>query len=178
MNLRVISSSPSVRSAPVLTAEQAVLAARSLAPKFAERAAHAEKIRRIPDESIEELHTSGLMRLMQPKRFGGSELGLGVLMDVVLEICKGCSSTAWTYSNLASHSWNIGQFELQAQEDVWGDDPFALAATGLAFPCGKATPVEGGYMVSGKWPFGSGVDASTWMLVGAMTEQEIGRAHV
>lgn len=171
MNLRVISSSPSVRSAPVLTAEQAVLAARSLAPKFAERAPHAEKIRRIPDESIEELHTSGLMRLMQPKRFGGSELGLGVLMDVVLEICKGCSSTAWTYSNLASHSWNIGQFELQAQEDVWGDDPFALSATGLAFPCGKATPVEGGYMVSGKWPFGSGVDASTWMLVGAMTEQ-------
>jgi len=55
MNLRVISSSPSVRSAPVLTAEQAVLAARSLAPKFAERAAHAEKIRRIPEESIEEL---------------------------------------------------------------------------------------------------------------------------
>ena len=78
MNLRVISSSPSVRSAPVLTAEQAVLAARSLAPKFAERAAYAEKIRRIPEESIEELHTSGLMRLMQPKRFGGSELGLEI----------------------------------------------------------------------------------------------------
>jgi 3-hydroxy-9,10-secoandrosta-1,3,5(10)-triene-9,17-dione monooxygenase len=60
---------------------------------------------------------------------------------------------------------------LQAQEDIWGEDPFALAATGFAFPCGKATPVNGGYKVSGKWPFGSGVDASTWMLVGAMTEQ-------
>ena len=172
MNLRVISNpAKSVLSSPVLTAEEAVAVARSLAPKFAERAAHAEKIRHVPEESIEELNASGLLRLMQPKRFGGSELGLGVLMDVVLEICKGCSSTAWAYSNLASHAWNIGQFELQAQEDVWGDDPFALAATGFAFPCGKAIPVEGGYKVSGKYPFASGVDASTWMLVGAMTEQ-------
>ena len=116
MNLRVISNpAKSVLSSPVLTAEEAVAVARSLAPKFAERAAHAEKIRHVPEESIEELNASGLLRLMQPKRFGGSELGLGVLMDAVLEICKGCSSTAWAYSNLASHSWNIGQFELQSQ---------------------------------------------------------------
>jgi len=162
------------RNAPVLTAQQAIEAAKKIAPRLAERAAQAEQIRRIPQESIKELNDSGLLRLMQPKRYGGSELGLGVLMDVVLEVCKGCSSTAWVYSNLASHSWNIGQFELQAQEDMWADDPFALAATGLAFPCGKATPVAGGYQVSGKWPFGSGVDASTWMLVGAMTEQNGG----
>lgn len=175
MNLRVISKpAHAVQTAPVLTALEAVGIAKKLAPKFAERAAHAEKIRRVPEESIAELNAGGLLRLMQPKRFGGSELGLGVLMDVVLEICKGCSSTAWAYSNLASHAWNIGQFDLQAQEDVWGEDPFALAATGFAFPCGKAVPVEGGYKVSGKWPFGSGVDASTWMLVGAITEQNGG----
>ena len=108
MNLRVISTpAQPVQTAPVLTAQEAVGIAKKLAPKFAERAAHAEKIRRVPEESIEELNASGLLRLMQPKRFGGSELGLGSLMDVVLEICKGCSSTAWAYSNLASHSWNI-----------------------------------------------------------------------
>jgi 3-hydroxy-9,10-secoandrosta-1,3,5(10)-triene-9,17-dione monooxygenase len=104
-------------------------------------------------------------------RFGGSELGLDALMDVVLEISRGCSSTAWIFSNLASHSWNIGQMELAAQEDVWGVDPDALAATGLAFPCGKAVRVEGGYHLTGRWPFGSGVDASDWMFVGAMAEQ-------
>ena len=175
MNLRVISShAQAIQTAPILTAEEAVSIAKKLAPQFAERAAHAEKIRRVPDESIDELNASGLMRLMQPKRFGGSELGLGVLMDVVLEICKGCASTAWVYSNLASHAWNIGQFEMRAQEDVWGNDPFALAATALAFPCGKAVPVEGGFKVSGKWPFCSGIDACTWILVGAMTEQNGG----
>ena len=172
MNIRSIASVKPVPAASKrLTAQEAVQAAAALVPRLAERAAEAERLRRIPQATIDELHEAGLMRLMQPARFGGSELGLDALMNVVIEIAKGCTSTAWVYSNLASHSWNIGQFELRAQEDVWGTDPDALAATGLAFPCGRATPVEGGFKLSGKWPFASGVDASTWMLVGAMTER-------
>ena len=171
MNIRSIAS---VKPVPLarqrLTAQEAVQHAAAMVPRLAERAAEAERIRRIPQATIDELHETGLMRLMQPARFGGSELGLDALMNVVTEIAKGCTSTAWVYSNLASHSWNIGQFDMRAQEDVWGTDPDALAATGLAFPCGRATPVEGGYKLSGKWPFASGIDASTWMLVGAMTE--------
>jgi 3-hydroxy-9,10-secoandrosta-1,3,5(10)-triene-9,17-dione monooxygenase len=171
MNIRSITSVKSVPAAPKqLSAAEAVQRAAAMVPRLAERAAEAERLRRIPQETIDELHQTGLMRLMQPARFGGSELGLDALMNVVIEIAKGCTSTAWVYSNLASHSWNIGQFELRAQEDIWGSDPDALAATGLAFPCGRATPVEGGYKLSGRWPFASGIDASTWMLVGAMTE--------
>jgi 3-hydroxy-9,10-secoandrosta-1,3,5(10)-triene-9,17-dione monooxygenase len=154
-----------------LTPQQALQVAAEMVPRLAERAPESERLRRVHPDTIAELHSSGLMRLMQPARFGGSELGLDDLMNVVFVIARGCSSTAWVYSNLASHSWNLGQFELQAQEDIWNDDPHALAATGLAFPCGRATPVEGGYRLTGLWPFGSGVDASTWMLVGAMTER-------
>ena len=156
---------------PVLTALQAVQAATEMVPRLAARAADSERMRRVHPDTIAELHSSGLMRLMQPARFGGSELGLDDLMNVVFVLARGCASTAWVYSNLASHSWNLGQFELQAQEDIWLEDPNALAATGLAFPCGRAVPVEGGYRLTGLWPFGSGVDASTWMLVGAMTER-------
>jgi len=171
MNIRSIASVKPVPAASKrLTAHEAVQLASAMVPRLAERAAEAERIRRVPQTTIDELHEAGLMRLMQPARFGGSELGLDALMNVVIELAKGCTSTAWVYSNLASHAWNIGQFELRAQEDVWGTDPDALAATGLAFPCGRATPVEGGYKLTGKWPFASGVDASTWMLVGAMTE--------
>ncbi len=163
---------PTSRSAPPrLTHAQAVEAAKAISPRLAQRAAAAESLRRIPEETLNELHASGLMRLMQPKAFGGSELGLCALMDVVLELARGCASTAWVYSNLASHAWNLGQLEAQAQHDIWDQDPDALGATGLAFPCGKATPVAGGYRLSGKWPFGSGVDACTWMFVGAMTER-------
>ncbi len=159
------------KPAKQLTHEQAVAAAKALRPRLAERAAQAEALRRLPDETVTELHESGLMRLMQPAAFGGSELGLCALMDVVVELAKGCASTAWVYSNLASHSWNLGQLSAQAQHDIWDEDPNAMGATGLAFPCGKAVPVDGGYRLTGKWPFGSGVNASTWMFVGAMTER-------
>lgn len=151
--------------------EEAVAAARKLVPRLAERAQRCEELRRCPDETIADLHASGLMRLMQPARWGGSDLGVDTLVAVTKELTRGCASSAWVWLNCASHAWNIGQFGLQAQEEVWGNDRHALAAGGLAFPCGKAVPVDGGYRVSGRWPFGSGIDACAWDIVGAMVER-------
>lgn len=166
---------PAVSNVVFANAEEAVAAARVLTPRLIERAQQCEELRRCPDETLTELHASGLMRMFQPKRFGGSELGADAMFEVVLEMCRGCPSTTWVWFNLASHSWNIGQFSLQAQQDVWGGDPHALAAGGLAFPCGKATPAEGGYKLSGRWPFGSGIDGATWHLVGAMVDEGEGK---
>ena len=175
MNVRNLTLAKSSPTKPIKhTSQSAVAAVKELVPRIAARARESEQMRRVHPDTIRELHEAGLMRLMQPARFGGSELWLDDLMNVVFEIGKVCASSAWVYSNLASHAWNIGQFELQAQEEVWGNDPDALAATGLAFPCGKAMPVDGGYRLSGRWPFCSGINASSWMLVGAMTEQEGG----
>lgn len=173
--LHLVSRSTSEPS-PVLTASVALDKVRQLAPAFAQRALDCEALRHCPEESIQDLFDSGLMRMMQPKMFGGSELGMSECLDVVLELAKVCPSTAWVFTNLASHAWTIGQLELKAQQDVWGSDPNALAATGLAFPCGKATLEPGGYRVSGRWPFASGVDASTWMIVGCMTDSGGGAA--
>jgi 3-hydroxy-9,10-secoandrosta-1,3,5(10)-triene-9,17-dione monooxygenase len=172
MNVRNLSLAKSqALQTPRLSGQQAVAAAAALVPRLAERASQAEALRRVPQETIDELHASGLMRMMQPASFGGSELGLDDLMNVVFQLAKGCASTAWVFSNLASHSWNIAQFELKAQQDIWSDNPNELVATGLAFPCGKAVPVEGGFQLSGRWPFASGINASSWMLVGALAEQ-------
>ena len=114
MNIRSIASVKPVSVARKrLTPQEAVQLASAMVPRLAERAAEAERLRRIPQATIDELHASGLMRLMQPARFGGSELGLDALMNVVTESAKGCTSSAWVYSNLASHSWNIGQFDLR-----------------------------------------------------------------
>jgi 3-hydroxy-9,10-secoandrosta-1,3,5(10)-triene-9,17-dione monooxygenase len=176
--MHVVKTLPSSRSnhSPVLTHTLAIEQARQLAPLLAARASHCESLRRCPDESIQDLFDTGLMRMMQPKMFGGSELGMSACLDVVLELAKACPSTAWVFTNLASHSWTIGQLELQAQQEIWDDDPQALAATGLAFPCGKAVYEPGGYRVSGRWPFASGVDGSTWMIVGCMTDSNDGAA--
>jgi len=158
--------------AVALSPAEAKRRAAALVPKLIERARTCEEIGRCPDETIADLRESGLLRMMQPARFGGAELSAEPVLEVMLELCRGCPSTAWVFVNLVTHSWNIGQFPLQAQEDVWAHDPDAVAATGLAFPCGRAIPVEGGYRLTGRWPFASGVDASSWMLVGAMVQRD------
>jgi 3-hydroxy-9,10-secoandrosta-1,3,5(10)-triene-9,17-dione monooxygenase len=157
--------------APPSAPEELLRRTVALAPRLAARAAACEALRRCPDETIAEMHDAGLMRMMQPRRFGGAELGPEAMLEVVLEMSAWCPSSSWVYLNLATHAWNIAQFGLRAQADVWEADPDAVAATGLAFPCGKAVPADGGYVVSGRWPFASGIDAASWMLVGAFVDR-------
>ena len=154
----------------MISSEVARERATALVPHLAERAARCEMIRRCPQETVDELYEAGLMQMMQPLRYGGSELNLDVVADVAMTLAAGCASTSWVWMNLATHSWNIGQFSEEAQDDIWGVDPRALAATGLAFPCGRAKRVSGGFRLSGRWPFGSGVDAASWLLAGAQIE--------
>jgi 3-hydroxy-9,10-secoandrosta-1,3,5(10)-triene-9,17-dione monooxygenase len=144
--------------------------AAALAPSLADRAQACEAAGRCPEETLSELYETGLMQMMQPRRYGGSQLNIDAVADVTMVLAGACPSSAWVWMNLATHSWNIGQFGHEAQEDVWRSDPRAVAATGLQFPCGRATRVAGGFRLTGRWPFASGVDAASWMLVGAYIE--------
>ena len=77
--------------------------AEALVPVLRERAGKAEELRRLPDETIEDLHRSGLFRILQPRRVGGSELPFRSIVELVAVIGRGCGSTAWVLANLAAH---------------------------------------------------------------------------
>ena len=146
--------------------------ARSLAPVVGERARECEALRRVPDQTIEDFHQAGLFRAIQPKRIGGSQVPFPVYFKMCSEIARGCASSAWVLTNLASHHWMLTYWPVEAQDEVWGGSPDVLIASGLAFPCGKASKVAGGYRLTGKWPFSSGVDASTWNMLGGIVASE------
>src|SRR5919199_913469 len=146
--------------------------AEALVPVLRERAGHTEELRRLPDETIEDLHRAGLFRILQPKRVGGSELPFRSIVELVSIIGTGDGSTAWVLANLAAHHWMLAMFPKQAQDEVWGQSPDNLIGSALVFPRGRAHRVEGGYRVSGRWPFSSGVDPSTWNLLGAIAQDE------
>jgi 3-hydroxy-9,10-secoandrosta-1,3,5(10)-triene-9,17-dione monooxygenase len=150
--------------------------AEALIPVLRERADRAEELRRLPDETIADLHASGLFRVLQPKRVGGSELPFRALVELVAVIARGCGSTAWVLANLAAHHWLFGMWPREAQDEVWGQSPDNLIASALIFPRGRARPVEGGYRLTGRWPFSSGVDAASWNLVGGIVQDEDGGA--
>jgi 3-hydroxy-9,10-secoandrosta-1,3,5(10)-triene-9,17-dione monooxygenase len=142
--------------------------ARALVPALRARAGECERLRRIPDETIAELHQSGIFRMLQPKRFGGGELPYRALVELGAILAEGCGSTAWVVTNLASHHWMLAMWPEAAQNDVWGDSPDHLIGSALVFPGGKAVAVTDGYIVTGRWPFSSGVDPSRWNFVGAI----------
>ena len=150
--------------------------ARALVPAMTERARECERLRRIPDQTVEDFHRAGLFRAIQPGRIGGSEVQFPVYFKICAEIARGCASSAWVLTNLASHHWMLTYWPVEAQDELWGESADVLIASGLAFPCGKASRVAGGYKLTGKWPFSSGVDVSTWnMLGGIVTADDDGK---
>jgi 3-hydroxy-9,10-secoandrosta-1,3,5(10)-triene-9,17-dione monooxygenase len=60
----------------------------------------------------------------------------------------------------------------EAQDEIWGASPDSLISSALIFARGRARRVEGGYRLSGRWPFSSGIDASAWNMFGAVVSDE------
>jgi 3-hydroxy-9,10-secoandrosta-1,3,5(10)-triene-9,17-dione monooxygenase len=143
-------------------------AARALVPALHSRSAKAEALRRVPEESLDDLHRAGLFRMLQPRRVGGSELPIRAMVEICSVIGSGCGSTAWVLGNLASHHWMLALWDVRAQEEVWGETPDALVASAFVFPAGHAYRTQGGYRLSGRWKFSSGIDPSRWNMVGAI----------
>lgn len=161
-----------VRASAVLSQEAALEHARALLPILKNRSAQTENLRQIPETTIRDLHDAGLFRILQPRRFGGSELPFRSLVEVCALIGQGCGSTAWVFANLASHHWMLGMWESRAQDEIWGDSPDVLIASAFVFPAGHAYRVEGGYRISGRWKFSSGIDSCRWSMVGAIVHDE------
>ena len=138
--------------------------ARELVPRLCNRAAAAEKLRCIPPESIDDLRRAGLFRTLQPAVLGGYELPLDEAVLITATVAEGCGSTGWIQGIFSDHCATLGMFDGQAQQDVWGRSPDSLISSGFA-PTGKAVRVNGGYRLSGRWPFSSGCDYADWVLV-------------
>src|SRR5260370_25316249 len=124
-----------------------------MVPALRSRAAQAEKERTMPPETLAEPHARGSLRSMEPKRWGGMELDFVAYVDFCYELARGCASTAWNFGNLQVHHWMLAMYEERAQEEVWGANPEALIASGIAFPQGRAKKVTGGYLIGGKRNF-------------------------
>lgn len=147
--------------------------AHALLPKLRERAAITEEKRRLPPETERDFHDAGLFKILQPKRVGGSELDYVALVDFADVVAHADASVAWNLANLASHHWMLGMFDQRAQDLIWNENVNALIASSFVFPAGRATKVAGGYKLSGRWPFSSGVDSSTWnMLAGIVSSDD------
>ena len=140
--------------------------ARALVPFLAASAAETAAARQVPRATIAAFHRAGLIRVMQPRRFGGHQASFGVFSRIVEILAEGCAASAWVYAVLAEHQWIIACMPEQAQTDVWGADPLSVASSSLA-PRETAREVPGGWRLSGRFPFSSGCLNAQWAILGA-----------
>jgi alkylation response protein AidB-like acyl-CoA dehydrogenase len=141
-------------------------------PEIAARALATENGRRVPAENIAVLRAIGYFDIVKPALFGGFEHDFDVLVELNIELAKSCASTAWVAGLLAAHQWLIASFPEQAQREVWGENPDAVACGSYA-PAAKAIRQEGGYRLSGRWSFASGCDNAQWAVCAALLPPEV-----
>ena len=158
--------------------EEAMRRAREIVPVLRERAQAAEDARMLIRENEQLLHETGLFRFHQPKVFGGMELDFVAVVDIPAEIARGCPSTAWNVGNLACHHWILGYYDPETQHEVWDANPDALIASSIALAAGRARKADGGFIVSGRWPFSSGVDNSDWNMLAVTVFGDDGKTAI
>jgi alkylation response protein AidB-like acyl-CoA dehydrogenase len=147
--------------------EDFIARGHALVPDFADRAVQCETDCRVSDEMVERFRQTGLHKALLPAAYGGYEMGFSAVLETSFSIAKVCASSAWVCGLYMAHSWFGGLFPKQMQDEMWDQDPGAFISGSYA-PIGKATLVKGGYRLSGRFPFSSGVPGAAWNLCGAM----------
>jgi len=145
------------------TREDLLQRARNMVPTLIERAHKCEEMARAPDETIEDFREAGFFKIGVPKTYGGYEMDYDILCEVIMEIAHGCASSAWNLAVLGEHAYTITNSSREILDELWGEGPNVLIATGND-PKAELKPVEGGYIFNARTSFSSGCDHVTWWI--------------
>ena len=125
----------------------------------------AERSRRLPDAVTDALRATGINRLFVPTELGGLEASVLDLIEVTESIAAVDGSTAWCAVIGAGSNLFAGYLPRAGAAVVFAD-PDQPSATMFA-PEGRLVPVDGGFRLSGRWPFTSNCLHSEWIGLGA-----------
>jgi alkylation response protein AidB-like acyl-CoA dehydrogenase len=137
----------------------------ALGPQIAAEAAETERRRRISADLLAAIKGAGLMRMWLPHEVGGSASDLATILQVYEEVARHDGSTGWVTMIGSGTNFLFTALAPASVHAIFGPDP-DIVTGGFFAPRGLATPVEGGYRISGRWSFASGCEHCDWMLGG------------
>jgi alkylation response protein AidB-like acyl-CoA dehydrogenase len=143
----------------------ALEAVRNLAPEIAASAQETEDQRCIPPRIVDKLREAGIFRMLVPRRYGGDQLTEGQATAVIEELGAADGAAAWTAMVGAGCNCALSRFPRATLDKLYADGP-DLAVRGAVAPLGHGMVKDGGYVVSGKWPFASGPFRPKWVQLG------------
>ncbi len=146
-------------------------AIESVLPVLAAHRDATEEGRSAAIESITALREAGLARLMTPSLNGGHGASVRAQVHACAELARACPASSWVLMVCGAHNWISGSFSEQCRAEMYGSDQDLLIAGTLAGQ-GRFKKAEGGWRVSGRWQYCSGVDHSPWLLIGSLRDPE------
>jgi len=141
------------------TAESPVQVARALVPQLSAASSTIDELRRLPDEIVKALRDAGMFHIAFPDWVGGADYDPVTAAQVVEELAMGDASASWCVMLAAQMGGFVGFFPEDEAKRVFGDRQIAASS---ARPIGRAQAKDGGYAVSGRWPFASGSSHADW----------------
>ncbi|MDN0076400.1 acyl-CoA dehydrogenase family protein [Crenobacter sp. SG2303] len=139
------------------TESELIARAQAMIPWLREKADAVEKARTVPNDTIQAFKDAGFFKILQPKCWGGYEMNPNVLNKVLMELARGCPSSAWNVMVLGVHPFEVGLLDSRCGDELWNEDNTRLVSSSYA-PFGTVKAVEGGYVLNGEWKTSSGCD--------------------
>ncbi len=135
---------------------------KEIAPLLRAEAPKIEAGRRLTPAVLDALHARGLYRCLVPKEYGGDEAQPAEAVRMVEAMAQADASTTWCVGQATVCAMSAAYVKPHVAREIWGDDPRGVLAWGYAQGA-RAKVVDGGYLVTGQWGFGSGGHHATWL---------------
>ncbi len=142
-------------------AESILDAARNIAPQINALRSEIELERRLPPSLVEAMRSAHLFELWVPRKFGGLELHPVDFVRVIEVLSRADGSVGWCATIANVYGLVAGSLSEAAAGEIFGNHEIVA---GTINPTGTAVAVDGGYRVTGRWAYGSGIDHSSWVL--------------
>ena len=144
-------------------ATRLLAAVRNLAPLLGARSEEIEQARRLPSDIADRLNQLGLFRTVVPRSHGGLELSVPEIVPLIETLAAADSSVGWVAMIATVSQLFITRLPRVTYDRVYADGS-GVMVVGNGTPAGRAELIDGGYRVSGRWPFASGCQNAQWIV--------------
>jgi alkylation response protein AidB-like acyl-CoA dehydrogenase len=140
----------------------AIGAARALAAPVRDAVEEIERDRRLPASLVGSMAEPGLFRLCVPRSLGGVEAAPATVVRAIEEVARVDGSAGWCLMIGATSALTSAWLREDVAGAIYGDP--RVVTGGVLTPSGMAAAVDGGFRVSGRWAFGSGIEHCAWRI--------------
>lgn len=152
-----------------VNAESLYEAAQGFVAEIRRRALKMERARRLDDDLVDAMEAAGLFSVVVPKRWGGAGLGPHEVNRIAEILGSADCSSAWVSTFFIFHNWFLCRFPLEVQQELY-QDRSSVRCAAVWSPPGSAERVHGGYRITGRWGYASGILHAPYALCPAIVD--------